>query len=550
MLSRISITNYAIIEQAHVEFQQPFSVFSGETGAGKSIIMNALSLALGKRADATALKNSEKKCIIEATFKLPIRLKPFFDAEDLDFEEVTFLRREITPSGRSRSFVNDTPVNQQTLQALAPLILDIHSQHQNLQLFDDGFRQELIDGFAGVVDIREEYRSNYKERASLIRQIDLLETKNSDGLKEQDFLQFQLEEINAFNPVDKDEELEAAFKRMAGSEELKRAFEDAEDMISGGQGSIIDKLISLEHRLEGVKEYEDTAGDLASRIQSMRIELEDIYNEVQRLNAGTEFGEEEYREAEERMNMLNTLLKKHMVSTVAELQGIQQEIEEKLNGFQHLDEEISEKRKTLVALENKMDLLAGKLTRKRVACLNELTTAVKRIVAELGMKDAELIVEHASMTDFGPDGKDSFAWLFSANKGHAPAPLNKVASGGELSRLVLALKYLLAKTYKLPAIVFDEIDMGVSGEVADKVGAIMKDLSASTQVIAITHSPQVAARADQHFLVQKSDAGDKTVSNIKLLNTDERLEELAKMLSGSKLTNEARENARILLLAN
>ncbi len=550
MLRKLIVSNYAIIEHVEINFTHPFSVFSGETGAGKSIILEAIGLVLGDRADISALRNNEQKCVIEAVLTAPDSLKSVFEALDVDFEHETILRREITTSGRSRSFVNDTPINQQDLRSLGQQLLDIHHQHENVKLMDPAFQLGIIDGFADHKKALTTYMSTYTDYSAKNTELEALQRNLQNDLKEKDFLEYQLEEINNFNPQTSDAELEEQFNVQANAEKIKSAVNASEQLLDAGNTGVLDLLAELQRQLQAVQDVNDKYGELYNRVTSSLLELQDLSNEIQLINNDLEFGQDEFIRMEQRLDQLNAMLTKHGLSSVQQLLELKNELESKLHGETSSEERIAALSNEVETLRAKLQEQGSGITSTRLNVIERLCSELQGLLKELGMPEACIVIDHETLQEPGTKGWDQFTWKFSANEGFEPQPLKSVASGGELARLALGMKHLYARTQQLPTIIFDEIDTGVSGEIADKIGQLMRALSGNTQVITITHSPQVAARGDQHYLISKHKEGSITNSTVTLLDETQRLEELAKMLSGSTLTKEARDNARILLSAN
>lgn len=550
MLKKLIVSNYAIIEHVEINFTHPFSVFSGETGAGKSIILEAIGLVLGDRADISALRNNEQKCVIEAVLTAPENLRSTFEELDVDFESETIIRREITTSGRSRSFVNDTPISQQHLRSLGQQLLDIHHQHENVKLMDPAFQLDIIDGFAEHKDALLQYTQVYQDYSAKKSELDALQKSLQSDLRERDFLEYQLEEINGFDPKPEDATLSEQFSVLANAEKIKSAVSASEQLLDAGNTGVLDLLAELQRHLQTVQDVNEKYSELYERVTSSLLELQDLSNDIQLINNDLEFGQDEFLRKEQRLDQLNTMLTKHGLNTVDELLSLKEELEGKLHGEASSEDRITVLQSEVNDLLKTLNQQGSGISKNRRGVISQLCQELQTMLKELGMPEARVEILHEKLNEPGTKGFDQFTWMFSANDGFEPQLLKSVASGGELARLALSMKHLYAQRQQLPTIIFDEIDTGVSGEIADKIGQLMRGLSANTQVITITHSPQVAARGDQHYLISKHKENGITTSTVSLLDETKRLEELAKMLSGSTLTKEARDNARILLSAN
>lgn len=549
MLTHLSISNYALIDRLELDLEQGLSIITGETGAGKSILLGALGLILGKRADTQSLADPARKCIVEGTFNLSaIGLEDFFAAHDLDFDAVTLLRREINPQGKSRAFINDTPVNLTQLRALGEQLVDIHSQHDTLSLNYAGFPLSMIDSYAGNGSTAKKYTAAFEQFKALQSKLEKLREQVRQALADQDYFQFQYNELEEarldLEPV---ETLEQELDTLGNAEEIKAVLLGAAEGLQGGESNLIAALSSIRAEVSRIARVHQPAKELDERLNSAFIELQDLAAEMEQQGEQVAHDPERISYVAERLDTLNTLLQKHRVQTTEELQAVQRQLGEKLQGYQHLDTEIAETQQQLEDARTDAFKLARKLSEQRAAQKPNIEKDVRKLLSQLGMPDAVLEVGISVSETLGPEGMDKVRFLFSANKGGAVRELHKVASGGELSRLMLSIKSLLANRTAMPTIIFDEIDTGVSGEIAGKVGNIMRQMAEGHQVISITHLPQIASKGHQHYMVYKAAKGKATRSDIRKLAEQDRVNELAKMLSGETLTDAALSNARALL---
>ncbi|WP_300490345.1 DNA repair protein RecN [Flavobacterium sp.] len=550
MLTSLSIKNFALIEQLDIRFSNEFSIITGETGAGKSILLGALGLVLGRRADLTSLKDKEQKCVIEAHFEIQsYALQPFFEENDLDYETTTIIRREILPSGKSRAFVNDSPVNLQELQELGDFLLDIHSQHQTRELTDEAYQLQILDALAGHQDLLQDYKTRLSRYKAIRSQLKQLQSEKDALLKEQDYNSFLLEELLAANLKDgEQEELEAAFERLNNVEFIREALDKSMMIANEEQIGLIQNLKEVKATLLKIAPLSIEYQDLSDRVSSVLIEFDDIADELQRHSEALMSDPEQLELTNQKLQNIYSLQKKHQVNTVAELLAIQQALDEKVVQADDMDSRIEALNREETELKESLNGLAETISANRTKAAPVLIGQITEILAELGMPNARFEFDIRPSETFLPLGKDEAQLLFSANKGTSFGLLKKVASGGEMSRIMLAVKAILANYTKLPTIIFDEIDTGVSGEIAHKMGDIMKKMSRKMQVFAITHLPQIAAKGNQHYKVFKFVQGETTVSELKLLTNEERIVEIAEMLSGKDISDSARNHARSLLM--
>ena len=551
MLQHLRIQNFALIEQTEVHLNKGLTVITGETGAGKSILLGALGLTLGNRADVSSLHNKAKKCIIEAQFNIAeYQLKSFFETHELDFEEVTTIRREITPEGKSRAFVNDTPVTIAVLKELGDQLIDIHSQHETLLLKETNFQFELVDAFAQTTLLFIEYKKQFNALQKLKKQVEELVIQEIQAKKELDYFQFQFSELDEANiKVGEQHQLEEESETLENAEFIKGNLVKSSIAISGGDENVVSGLAIVKQQLQSVAKFGKHFNELYERINSVTIELKELSKDIDACEEDVVYDNARLEEVNAQLDKLNRLLKKHGAKSEDELLVIKDDIEKKLQQFSSLELSIEKTQKEISLLEKQCKILAKDLSDKRQKSTVGIEQNIKAMVASLSMANAQFKIELKQQDKLTINGLDAISFLFTANKGADFKELHKTASGGELSRLMLCLKALLAERTALPTIIFDEIDTGVSGDVADKIGNILLAMGKTMQVITITHLPQMASKGTNHLFVYKSDTKDKTTSSIKPLTTDERVAEIAKMLSTGMPTETAIKNAKELLNA-
>ncbi|TCP25667.1 DNA replication and repair protein RecN [Tenacibaculum skagerrakense] len=549
MLHHLTIQNYALIDELSISFSDGLSIITGETGSGKSILLGALGLVLGNRADLSSLKESDSKCIIEADFDLSsYALKDFFEENDLDYEEKTIIRREILPSGKSRAFVNDSPVVLSVLSELKSKLVDIHSQHQTLQLSDTLFQFSVIDAIAKNDKRVASYKRGLKKYNSLVKELRLLKENQEQENQQYEYNLHLFKELEEADLKENEQEdLEAKLDVLNNVEDIKTSLSEALQITINEEVGVQNLLYSLEHALEKISTFSKEYEDLHSRVSSIKIELDDIAVELEKSNENVEFNPNELEIVNERLQLIYSLQKKHQVATLEELLQIHEQLAEKVEGVENASEVIDKKQQEVNEVAVKLDEVASLITTERSKAIPKLTKELEFLLAELGMPNARFSIEISPSESYLSNGKDELAFLFSANKGGNFGELKKVASGGELSRIMLSIKKILSENSKLPTIIFDEIDTGVSGEVSNKIATIMEQMSKYMQVIAITHLPQIASKGKSHFKVFKEDKNGKTASNLKLLSTDERVAEIAEMLSGKEISESALIHAKELL---
>ena len=549
MLQSIYIQNYALISELEIAFNKGLNIITGETGAGKSILLGALSLVLGQRADTTVLKDKARKCFVEAKFQIKqYKIKHFFKQNDLDYEDLTTIRREITDNGKSRAFINDTPVNLSLLKELSSSLIDIHSQHESLLLGDDYFQLSLVDSFARHPDLLDTYRNKFEEYNILNSEYNKLINNAEKAKADLDYFQFQFEQLETLKLIEgEQEELEEELEQLNHIEEIKLKLSESFHLLSGEEISIISNLKQAKNAVDSISKYIKEGEGLTNRIESVYIELQDVNTEIEQLNEKLEHDPNRIEFIRERLDNIYALEQKHKVSTVKELIEIKDNLQNRIDNITSYDFEIEKIQKQLGLLLTELTGDAEKISKNRKAIIPQIEDKVNGILQLLGIPNANFKVEQVPTEELLPTGKEMIRFLFSANKNVALEELSKVASGGEISRLMLSIKSLLVETTTLPTIIFDEIDTGTSGEIADKMGTIIKNMSKNMQVINITHLPQIAGKGDYHYLVYKKDNHETTNTYIKLLSSEERINEIAKMLSGEALTDAAIENAKVLL---
>ena len=549
MLTGLSIKNYALIDQLQVNFNDGFTIITGETGAGKSILLGGLSLILGKRADLSSLRDTEKKCIIEATFDISnYNLKSLFIAEDLDYEAQTIIRREILPSGKSRAFVNDSPVKLNSLQLLGEKLIDIHSQHETLQLTDDNFQFQVIDALAETSENLVTYKEYLKTYKSLQKELKQLQQFQAEAIKEHDYNSFLLNELVSANlKPDELAELEEEFEVLSNVESIQEKLESVNQLLSEEQIGVLTNLRVVKNTMQKLALISANYKDLSERVNSALIELDDVATEVEGFQTELDVNPKRLEEVEGKLSAINNLMQKHIVQTIPELIDIREQLAQKVEATENVDKDILNKEKEIKAVVNQLDSEAAIITKKRNEAIPKLITQLEDILSQLGMPNAQFKITLNKSEIFLFNGKDELDFLFSANKGGQFNTLKKAASGGELSRIMLAIKSILSKYIKLPSIIFDEIDTGVSGEISNKMAEIMSQMSQKMQVFSITHLPQIAAKGNTHFKVYKQDIDNVTTSNLVKLEYDERVVELAQMLGGAALSESAIAHAKQLL---
>ena len=554
MLQKLTIHNYAIIDKLEIDFSEKLNAITGETGAGKSIIVGALGLILGERADSSVLVNKDKKCIVEGSFMAENKkgVRAFLKDNELDAGEELVVRREINTSGKSRAFINDTPVNLSQLQELSSLLVDLHQQFDTLELGDSDFQREVMDALAGNADILQEYYSIFTQWQTVSRECDTLCEQKLQFDKEADYNKFQYNELEEAGFKENElEEIDSDLKLLNNAEGIKSVLNKAYFELGENENPIVQQVKSLYNQLHQYQSYHADLEPLLQRLQSAQIELQDIAHEIGRINDRVQYDPEKIEALNERLSMGYRLLKKHGVKSTSELLLIQKQLEEKLQAVLNIDELIGTKEKQARQLQDQAMKIAENISKARQKQVKPFEEKVNKLLVRVGMPNARMKVEITQQPEVNAYGIDRVEFLFNANlpvgetgKSGLFQPVRKVASGGELSRLMLCIKSLVAQSINLPTMIFDEIDTGISGEAARQVGIILRELAAKRQVICITHQPQIAGKADAHFFVYKEVVKDHVKTNIRLLETEERITAIARMLGGEKPTAAAMENAR------
>jgi len=548
MLKHLSIKNYALIRHLVLEPAMGLNVITGETGAGKSIMLGAMGLLMGNRADVKVLWDENQKCIIEGTFNIKdYKLKSVFRSEDLDYDDNTVIRRELSPGGKSRAFINDTPVTLEVMKRIGNSLMDIHSQHETLQLGHQSFQLKLVDAYAGNQSLKEQYGEQWGAYLKSRKELESL-TAEADTLRQEaDYVKFQLEELTKSNLEEAEQELlESELKVMEHSGEIKSRFQQVLDLVNLSEFASRNSLAEARNHLQSIASYSSAYSTLLQRLESVIIELDDITNEIEREGESIEFDPERSEEVKERLSVIYRLLKKHKAADLKELLVIQDTLQQKDNLTSNLDESLEKARDAFENARKNAATTAQKISASRKKVFTSLCKQITTLLQELGIPNAALQID-SEETELSAQGIDKIEILFSANKGVAPRPLAQVASGGEFSRLMFCIKYVMAEKTAMPTLVLDEIDSGISGEVSIKLGNMMKMMSNKHQLIAISHLPQIAAKGDSHYYVYKDNSASKTISEIRLLKDKERVEEIAKMIGGDKPSKVAIENAQELL---
>lgn len=548
MLNKLSISNYALIASLSVDFDNGFSVITGETGAGKSILLGALGFLLGNRADASSLFDDTKKCVVEGVFVLEgERMKSFFEDNDIDYEDECIIRRELNPQKKSRAFVNDTPVSMQILKELGSQLVDIHSQHDSLLLCNPDFQLALLDDAADNNTLLIEYRSSYRNYLSAKNELNKLRQKSVNNLDENDYLKFQLDELLKAKLLDGEyDELIQRIEFLENQEEINRLLAESTNILENEEQSLLDGINTLLYNVEKLRRYIPDLESMVERLNSTKIELKDICSDLNALQDDSH-DISSLEILQERFDVIQRFMMKHHLSDYSQLLQLREEIKHKVEEFSNIDEIVADKEKEVKKLEKDLFAKAKELNKRRQKAKLNFEKDVTSVIRQLAMPHGVFEIKLGNTEELTSNGIDTVVFMFSANKGYAPENMAKTASGGELSRLMLAIKSIAARNNYIPTLIFDEIDTGVSGEVASKLGDIMKEMGTTLQLISITHLPQIASKAKNHFFVYKTIVDEKTHSNIKVLNQDERVTEIAKMLSNAEVTEEAMKAAEVLL---
>lgn len=549
MLASISIKNYALINELHIDFSSGLSIITGETGAGKSILLGALGLVLGNRADSSTLKNTTRKCVVEAILSVEkYNLQDFFETEDIDYEINTIIRREILPSGKSRAFVNDTPVTLSVLTALRSKLIDIHSQHQTLQVSDQQFQFQLLDAFANNESKLASYQRGLTQYTSEKKKLEEILQAQREANLQYDYNSHLYNELLEANLVeDEQEALEEKLEKINNVEEIKQNLSEALQLTTDDTIGIQNLLYSLENKLTKIAPYSKEYQELSERISSVKIELDDIVSELESANEQVDFNPLEATQLNDRLQLIYNLQKKHYVNSISALLIILEELSTKVSTVENAEQRLLDQETIVTEIANKLDAIALKISEARKRIIPTVSKQLEAILDNLGMSHARFQIQNNITEQYYKNGKDVLSFLFSANKGGQFGELKKVASGGELSRIMLAIKKVMSENSQLPTIIFDEIDSGVSGEISNKMAHIMSQMSQQMQVITITHLPQIAAKGNQHYKVYKEELNNTTTTSLKQLSEDERIVEIAEMLSGKNISDSALTHARELL---
>ena len=549
MLKNILIRNYALIDELEIDLAKGLTIITGETGAGKSILLGALGLLMGDRADVTALNDPSKKCLVEGTFNLKdYDLKEFFLVHDLEYDVEIIIRREVNPEGKSRAFINDSPVTISVLKLISSRLIDVHAQHETLHLNEAAFQLHALDAVAETSELVAAYKLKFRLFKKNSDQLQSLKEQELKDKKELDYFNFQFNELDTAQLLPGQQAvLEAELETFENAEFIKGGLSNAYFVLAGADKSLIDALTEVKNTLAQLAKFNPTIATLSERVQSSHIELKDIASELEALEGNIVHDPKKADIVQEKLDVIYRLQQKHNVKTIDELIILRTDLEQKIAAIGSLEEQIKKLAMELETVQKHLADLAGKLTKKRAAAAPQFSKSVKETLTQLGMANAELNISMEQLKEYKETGLDKVTFLFSANKGSDAQPLSKVASGGELSRFMLSLKSLLAKHTALPTIIFDEIDAGISGDIAAKTGSILEKMAATMQVITITHLPQVACKGKTHLFVYKQEQGKRTVTRIKQLNKEERVEEIAKMLSAGKVGEAALRNAKELL---
>lgn len=549
MIKNIHIRNYALIDKTDIELEKGFTIITGETGAGKSILLGAIGLTLGQRADVAAIMDKSRKCVVEITYNVVgYDLQRWFVDNDLDYDDFVVVRRELMADGKSRAFINDTPVNNKVLKEFGSFLIDVHSQHQSLLIGQPEYQLEILDAFCGNQSLLKDYKVKYARRQGVLAELNFVKQKAREAAQEEDYLKFQFNQLDEARLREGEQrELEEELAVLNNAESIKSAFSESTYVLTEAEVPVIPSLKGLKNKMASLEGVVKEATDYEQRLNSVILELEDIADECERVAERVEYNPVRVDTINDRLNVMYDLLHKHRVERTEDLITLKEALGEKLKGIQSFATQIEELEKQINVLEKEMDVLAGKIHKARVESEQKLREEMRELLVGMGIKHAVFKVVITPLDHFTPTGKDDVSFLFAANKNQEPGELAKVASGGEISRLMLSLKYILSRTKQLPVIIFDEIDTGVSGEIAHSMAAMMKEMAERMQVISISHLPQIAAAGDTHFKVYKEDDQEGTISRIRRLTDEERVIEIAGMISGSVVSKAALENARLLL---
>ena len=549
MIKKLLIQNYALIEALELEFPSGLTIITGETGAGKSILLGALGLIMGNRADSRSLFDENKKCVVEAYFSIEkYGLASFFENNEIDYEDDLIIRRELTPAGKSRSFINDTPVNLKTLQDLSAELIDLHQHFDTSDIHDQNFQLKMVDALADNAHLLTKYRKEFREYAALKKKRDEIISMSQASQREIEFLNFQWDELDKANlQLGEEDSLEEELTRLTHAEDIKRVLGATFSQLEESETSILSQLSDIGQSLSQVRRFDDVVGRLYERLATSQIELRELSRDIENRYDAIEYDPDRLKTVQERLDMLNRLLNKHQVANIGELIKFRGQLSSRLESFANRNMDIAAIEAHISHLQNHLEQVANALNERRIAVIPSFEDKIHQRLSLLALENARLEVHCQSVEDLGPNGKDAVFFLFAANRGSRMLPIKDVASGGELSRLALVIKSLVASAIPLPTLIFDEIDAGISGDVALKMGNILRTLSNEHQVITITHSPQVAAKADTHYFVYKEEMPERTLTCVKSLDKEGRIFSIASMLSQNPPSAFAIENAKELL---
>jgi DNA repair protein RecN (Recombination protein N) len=549
MLQNLYIKNYALIDEVNLDFKPGLTIITGETGAGKSILLGGLELIRGKRAQQGLLKDDTQKSIVEVVFNIKdYQLKPLFEEEDLDYDDETIIRRELLPSGKSRAFVNDSPARLDSLSKLSDKLLDIHSQHQTLELNQKSFQFELLDAVAGNEALLSEYKKDYQTFIKLIKKLDDLISKLDLAEKELSYKKFQLEELNALKLDDVDFDLlEQQIKTIDHQETISQILSESLQKLDDETIGVLSNIIDLKTGFQKIAGYHDKFQELSQRFESLHWEIQDIIEEVNRQTEANDFDPAEQERLQNQYAAINNLLLKHQVLDVEELKNLRNQLASEVTDLSSLEDQVTDLKNDLKSLKQQLEKKTQKLHQNRLKTISGLIKQIETILTQLSMSNTRLKINLNWSDTFLPNGKDQLEFLISSDKGHSFGDIKRIASGGELSRLMLAVKTVLSKYKKLPTIIFDEIDTGISGEVAQNMAEVLKKLAENMQVLVITHLPQIAVKGDHHFKVYKTTENNQITTKVKQLNQEEQVFEIAEMLEGKQPSDSALKHARHLL---
>ncbi|MFA7447338.1 MAG: DNA repair protein RecN [Weeksellaceae bacterium] len=551
MLTRLSVSNFAIIDELDIQFNKGLTIITGETGAGKSILLGALRLIIGERADMKQLNDETKKCIIEANFNISkLNLTSFFEENELDFDEDSILRRELLPSGKSRAFINDTPVTLTVLQELGEQLIDIHSQFNTSELLEQSYQMQILDAHAGQLPLVRKYQTLFSKRSQKRLELEALKDRIAELSRESDYKDFLLDELKTAKlKADEWKELEQEQKELEHIDEIQWILNEIRSKLETPEFGILTQMNEINTQLDKISEFGEDLSEFSQRIHSVSLELDDIQKEIAAKSEGLEASPERLMEVNERIDLIHLLLNKHRLKSIEELIQLEKDLENDKSDFDQLEIQVSDLETKIAAIEKELKIEAEKISSSRKKAIPKIEKEILDSLSELGMENSQLKIAFQTTSKFTSNGMDEISFLFSANQGSTPKPIGKTISGGERSRLMFAVKKSLTGRLELPTLILDEIDTGVSGKVANEVGNMMKEMAKHLQLITITHLPQVASKADKHLKVRKRISDGKTLTDVRELSSEEQIREIAELLSGSNITDSALEQAKELLKA-